>query len=71
MTVKLYNTSPCSPNCGNGVNFFSKPFSDALVRASSLSNLGEVCKNLRFSIGGMAHDVKTLRKTNSFLILVF
>jgi hypothetical protein len=52
-------------------SFFSKPFSDALVRASSLSNLGEVCKNLRFSIGGMAHDVKTLRKTNSFLILVF
>ena len=33
---------------------------DALVRASALSNLGEVCQNLRFSIGGIANEVKKL-----------
>jgi len=30
---------------------------DSLVRASSLSNMGEVCKNLRFSLGGIAGEV--------------
>jgi len=30
---------------------------DPLVRASSLSNMGEVCKNLRFSLGGIAGEV--------------
>jgi len=30
---------------------------DPLVRASSLSNMGEVCKNLRFSLGNIAGEV--------------
>jgi len=30
---------------------------DSMVRASSLSNLGEVCRNLRFSLGGIAGEV--------------
>ena len=30
---------------------------DGLVRASSLANLGEVCKNLRFSLGDIVHEV--------------
>jgi len=30
---------------------------DPLVRASSLSNMGEVCKNLRFSLGSIAGEV--------------
>lgn len=30
---------------------------DALVRASSLSGLADVCKLLRFSIGPMLHEV--------------
>ncbi len=32
---------------------------DHLVRASCLSNLGEVCKNLRFSVGNMLQEVKS------------
>ena len=30
---------------------------DELVRASSLSNLGEVCRNLRFSLGGITGEL--------------
>jgi hypothetical protein len=30
---------------------------DAMVRASSLSNLGEVCRNLRFSLGSVAGEL--------------
>ena len=30
---------------------------DPLIRASSLSNLGEVCKNLRFSLTGIASEI--------------
>ncbi len=30
---------------------------DHLVRASCLSNLGEVCKNLRFALGGILQEV--------------
>ena len=30
---------------------------DELVRASSLSNLGEVCRNLRFSLGGITAEL--------------
>jgi len=30
---------------------------DSLIRASSLSNLGEVCKNLRFSLTGIASEI--------------
>ena len=30
---------------------------DSLVRCSSLSNLGEICKNLRFSLGGIANEI--------------
>ena len=30
---------------------------DDLVRCSALSNLGEVCKNLRFSLGGIVQEV--------------
>ncbi len=33
---------------------------DPLVRASCLSNLGEVCKNLRFSLGGIVQEVSLL-----------
>ena len=40
---------------------------DALVRASALSNLGEVCQNLRFSIGGMAHEVREAAKGTTLL----
>ena len=31
---------------------------DHLVRASSLSNLGDVCKLLRFSLGSIVHEVR-------------
>lgn len=30
---------------------------DALIRSSSLSNLGEVCKNLRFALGDIVHEI--------------
>ena len=30
---------------------------DPLIRASSLSNLGEICKNLRFSLGGIVDEI--------------
>ncbi len=33
---------------------------DADVRASSLSNIGDVCKLLRFSVGPIAHEVAWL-----------
>ena len=32
--------------------------SDELVRASSLSNLGEICKLLHFSLGNIVHEVR-------------
>lgn len=32
---------------------------DELVRCSALSNIGEVCKNLRFSLGGIVEEVGT------------
>ena len=32
--------------------------SDGLVRASSLSNLGEICKLLHFSLGNIVHEVR-------------
>lgn len=31
--------------------------SDEFVRASSLSNIGDVCKLLRFSVGSIIHEV--------------
>ena len=34
---------------------------DPLVQASSLSNLGEVCKNLKFSLGGIVQEVRPLK----------
>ena len=37
--------------------FFSSNDPSPLVRSSSLSNLGEVCANLRFSLGGVAGEV--------------
>ena len=30
---------------------------DPMIRASSLSNLGEICKNLRFALGGVAQEI--------------
>ena len=30
---------------------------DPLIRSSSLSNLGEVCKNLKFSLGEIIHEI--------------
>ena len=33
---------------------------DELVRCSALSNLGEVCKNLKFSLGGIVQEVNNL-----------
>ena len=30
---------------------------DELVRCSALSNLGEVCKNLKFSLGGIVQEL--------------
>ena len=31
--------------------------SDSLVRASSISSLGEICKLLHFSLGNIVHEV--------------
>lgn len=39
---------------------------DPLVRASSLSNIGEVCKNLRFSLGPIVEEVRVHIKFLSF-----
>lgn len=35
---------------------------EAFVRASSLSNLGEICKLLKFSLGNILHEVRTSNK---------
>jgi len=37
------------------LNQLSHP--DDLIRASALSNLGEICKNLKFSLDGVIHEV--------------
>lgn len=36
-----------------------------LVRASSLSNLGELCRLLRFSLGGVLHEVSLCKLGSS------
>ncbi len=33
---------------------------DPLVRASAVSNLGDVCKHLRFSLGPCVHEVRAM-----------
>lgn len=54
-------------NCGDMVPRFSQHLlpalltgvkdSEPLIRASSLSNLGEVCQLLRFSLGPVVHEI--------------
>ena len=34
---------------------------DPLVRASAMSNLGEVCKTLHYSLGSCVHEVRGFR----------
>ena len=35
---------------------------DAMVRASSMSNLGEICKLLHFSLGNIVQEVSLLNE---------
>ena len=44
---------------------------DDMVRASCLSNLGEVCKNLKFSLGPILQEVKGSLQTAHFVIFSF
>ena len=37
---------------------------EPLVRASCLSNLGDVCKLLRFSLGNVIHEVRSWKCLN-------
>ncbi|KAK2560130.1 Transport and Golgi organization protein 6-like protein [Acropora cervicornis] len=69
-------------NCGDMVPRFSQHLLPALltgvkdpeplIRASSLSNLGEVCQLLRFSLGPVVHEVlgSTLKEIYQLLKLV-
>ena len=65
-------------NCGELVPRYSQHLLPALltgvkdpeplVRASSLSNLGDVCQLLRFSLGPVVHEVGDL-DSNSYFCL--
>lgn len=68
-------------NCGELVPRYSQHLLPALlvgvkdpeplVRASSLSNLGDVCQLLRFSLGPVVHEVGDLdRKSPNFLLCI-
>merc|ERR1711874_178986 len=54
VTRELSDMTPKYKNILLNTFFSSSNDPDPLVRSSTLSNLGEVCKNLRFSLGGVA-----------------
>jgi hypothetical protein len=56
-TKELGELTPAYKNLLLNAFFASASDPEAFVRASSLSNLGEVCRNLRFSLGGVAGEV--------------
>lgn len=68
-------------NCGDMVPRFSQHLLPALltgvkdpeplIRASSLSNLGEVCQLLRFSLGPVVHEVSNNNKRFGFFTFWF
>ena len=68
-------------NCGDMVPRFSQHLLPALltgvkdpeplIRASSLSNLGEVCQLLRFSLGTVVHEVSNNNKRFGFFTFWF
>jgi len=57
ITRELGEVTPKYKNILLNCFFSAANDADPLVRASSLSNMGEVCKNLRFSLGGIAGEV--------------
>ena len=42
---------------------------DPLVRASNVSNLGELCKMLRFSLGSVVNEVSFSMQTIVFVLI--
>jgi len=57
ITKELGEVTPKYKNLLLNALFSAANDQDPLVRASSLSNMGEVCKNLRFSLGNIAGEV--------------
>jgi len=57
ITRELGEVTPKYKNILLNTFFSASNDPDPLVRASSLSNMGEVCKNLRFSLGSIAGEV--------------
>jgi len=56
-TKELGELTPAYKNQLLNAFFAAASDPDAMVRASNLSNLGEVCHNLRFSLGGVAGEL--------------
>ena len=57
VTRELGEVTPKYKNLLLNTLFSAANDPEALVRSSSISNLGEVCKNLGFSLGGIAGEV--------------
>ena len=56
-TKELGELTPAFKNQLLNAFFATASDPDAMVRASSLSNLGEVCRNLRYSLGSIAAEL--------------
>jgi len=57
VTRELGEVTPKYKNLLLNTLFSAANDPEVLIRSSSISNLGEVCKNLRFSLGGIAGEV--------------
>ena len=71
----MYLLGPMTPHYRSlllGTFLRASKDSDALIRASAVSNLGQVCQHLHFSLGPVMYEVRYLFQTNaSFLTLMF